>query len=179
MLITPMHEHFASYIDALRRGYNDTHRPVDELIALIESSPADFLKRFNDPHAKAGAVQLPDGSFVPRLPGIERWMWDGEFCGSIGLRWSAGTTALPPYCLGHIGYSVVEWKRGRGHATAALAQILPEARNIGLPYVELVTNVDNVYSQRAILANGGKLVEQFEKPASNGGGSALRFRITL
>jgi hypothetical protein len=30
-----------------------------------------------------------------------------------------------------------------------------------------------------ILANGGMLVEQFEKPASLGGGPELRFRIAL
>ena len=26
---------------------------------------------------------MPDGSFVPRLPGYRRWLWDGKFCGSI------------------------------------------------------------------------------------------------
>jgi predicted acetyltransferase len=106
-------------------------------------------------------------------------MWDGEFCGSIGLRWQVGTTALPPTCLGHIGYAVAPWKRKRGYATAALAQILPEARAVGLPYVELVTDVDNVVSQRVIRANGGVFVEQFEKLPSNGGGPAYRFRIDL
>ena len=55
-------------------------------------------------------------------------MWDGEFCGSIGFRWQPGTSTLPPYVLGHIGYAVVPWKRGRGYATQALALLLPEAR---------------------------------------------------
>jgi predicted acetyltransferase len=41
-------------------------------------------------------------------------MWDGEFCGSIGLRWLPGTEELPPHCLGHIGYAVVPWKRRLG-----------------------------------------------------------------
>lgn len=122
---------------------------------------------------------MPDGSYVSRLPGIGRWMWDGEFCGSIGLRWQNGTTELPPTCLGHIGYAVVPWKQRRGYATAALAQMLPQARERGLPYVELTTNADNVASQKVIRANGGVLVEQFEKLPVHGGGPALRFRIDL
>ena len=65
----------------------------------------------DDREAKRGPVTLPDGSQVPRLPGYRRWMWDGEFCGSIGFRWQPGTSALPPYVLGHIGYSVVPWKQ--------------------------------------------------------------------
>lgn len=120
---------------------------------------------------------LPDGSTVPRLPGYHRWMWDGEFCGSIGFRWQRGTTELPPYCLGHIGFSVVPWKRRRGYATRALELLLPAARQEGLAYVELTTDADNVASQRVIAANGGKLVEEFRKPAVYGGAESLRFRI--
>jgi predicted acetyltransferase len=107
------------------------------------------------------------------------WMWDGEFCGSIGFRWQPGTAELPPYCLGHIGYAVVPWKRRRGYATQALADILPEARREGLPYVELTTDVSNVASRRVIEANGGRVVEPFKKPARYGGAESLRFRIEL
>lgn len=116
---------------------------------------------------------------MPRLPGYRRWLWDGEFCGAIGLRWQPGTPALPPTCLGHIGYSVVPWKRGRGYATRALGLLLPEARREGLPYVELTTDAANVASRRVIEANGGVLVETFHKPAAHGGAEALRFRIAL
>ena len=98
---------------------------------------------------------------------------------SIGFRWAPGTTELPPTCHGHVGYSVVPWKRRRGYAKAALTQILPEARKSGLPYVEIVTEPPNVASQRVILANGGVLVEEFEKHPSHGGGAGLRYRIPL
>ena len=98
--------------------------------------------------------------------------------GTIGFRWSApGTPDLPPTCLGHIGYAVVPWKRGRGYATAALAQMLPLARECGLPYVYVTTQPDNVPSQRVILANGGVLVERFTQLDAHGGGGALRYRI--
>jgi predicted acetyltransferase len=106
-------------------------------------------------------------------------MWDGEFCGSIGLRWQPGTSALPPHVLGHVGYAVVPWKRGLGYATLALKLLLPDARAEGLEHVELTTDADNVASQRVITANGGVLVEDFLKPESHGRGEALRFRIDL
>lgn len=106
-------------------------------------------------------------------------MWDGEFCGSIGFRWQPGTPDLPPHCLGHIGYSVVPWKRGLGYATQALADILPEAIRAGLPYVELTTEVSNIASQRVIEANGGRVVERFNKLACYGGAESLRYRIGL
>src|SRR5260370_1107296 len=76
-----------------------------------------FLASLVDKEAAGDPITLPDGMTVPRLPGYRRWLWDGEFCGSIGLRWQRGTEALPPYCLGHIGYAVVPWKQGRGYAT--------------------------------------------------------------
>jgi predicted acetyltransferase len=179
LLVTPAREHLSSFLEALRRGYNDSHIPLEERLPRIERDPDAFLKQNDDPHAQGGDIRLPDGSLVSRLPSITRWMWDGEFCGSISLRWSTGTADLPPYYLGHIGYSVVEWKRQRGYATSALAQILPHAREIHLPYVEVVTNLDNVFSQQVILKNGGALIEEFEKPPSTGGGRALRFRIAL
>jgi predicted acetyltransferase len=124
-------------------------------------------------------VILPDGSTVPRLPGFRRWIWDDEFCGSIGFRWQPGTSDLPAHVLGHIGYAVVRWKRGRGYAKRALGLLLREVRSTGLTFVELTTDPDNPASQAVILANGGRLVERFKKEAVYGGQDGLRFRITL
>ncbi len=106
-------------------------------------------------------------------------MWDGEFCGLIGLRWKPGTEALPPTCLGHIGYAVVPWKRGQGYATAALGQTLRDAAAEGLRYVEINTSPDNAASRRVIEANGGVLVEEFTTPPSQGSRPHLRYRVTL
>ncbi len=151
---------------------------VDEL-ARIEADPHLFLARQIDREAQGPPVVLPDGSTVPRLPGYNRWMWDGEFCGSIGFRWQPGSSALPPYCLGHIGYSVVPWKQGRGYATQALRMLLAEIDEEELTYVELTTDASNHASQRVIEANGGVLVERFNKPAVYGGAESLRYRIQL
>ena len=181
-LVWPAAEHLASYVSALERGWSpDTQRPAtarDEL-ARIARDPAGFLAEQVDRDGRGPPVTLPDGSTVPRLPGYKRWLWDGEFCGAIGFRWQPGTTALPPTCLGHVGYSVVPWKRRRGYATRALALLLPELSREGLPYVELTTDLANVASRRVIEANGGLLVEEFAKPDSQGGTRSLRFRIPL
>jgi predicted acetyltransferase len=81
--------------------------------------------------------------------------------------------------LGHIGYAVVPWKRGRGYGKRALALLLAEIGGIGLPFVDLTTDPENLASHAVILANGGLLVERFRKPPAYGGQEALRFRIEL
>jgi predicted acetyltransferase len=181
-LVWPAAQYLSGYVHALQQDWSpDNLRPqaaADEL-ARIARDPARFLSEQVDRDAKGPPVDLPDGSTVPRLPGYSQWMWDGEFCGSIGFRWQPGTTELTPHCLGHIGYSVVPWKRQRGYATRALELLLPQARDEGLAYVELTTDADNIASKRVIEANGGQVIERFHKPAAYGGTESLRFRILL
>jgi predicted acetyltransferase len=182
-LVVPSLAQLDAYADALRRGWSpDNVRLLEaarEELELIVEDRADFIALLDDREAKGGPITLPDGSQVPRLPGYRRWMWDGEFCGSIGFRWQPGTSALPAHCLGHIGYSVVPWKRRRGHATRALALLLPEVRKEGLDYVELTADPDNLPSQKVITANGGVLVKRFRKEPAYGQAEALLFRIPL
>ncbi len=181
-LVWPARQYLPGYVHALQQGWSpDNLRPetAQEHLAQIAEDAADFVARQVDREAKGAPVELPDGSTAPRLPGFSLWMWDGEFCGSIGFRWQTGTSELPAYCLGHVGYSVVPWKRGRGHATRALQLLLPYARVEGLSYVELTTDADNAASQRVIEKNGGTLIERFYKPASYGGAESFRFRISL
>lgn len=182
-IIRPSRNELASYQSALTQGYSpDNVRgavAARELLARIESDADAFLASLEDREARGPLVTLPDGTQVKRIPGFHRWMWDGVFCGSISLRWTPGGADLPPHVLGHIGYSVVPWKRRLGYATRALAQMLPLAREVGLPHVEITTDPDNVASQRVIEANGGLLVETFTKPASFGSTPGLRYRIVL
>ena len=181
-LVWPAAEYLPSYVDALKQRWSpDTQRAAagPEELARITADAAAFLAGQVDREGRGAPVLLPDGSTMPRLPGYKRWLWDGEFCGVIGLRWQPGTAELPPTCLGHIGYSVVPWRRRRGYATRALGLLLPEAGSVGLPYVELATDATNVASRRVIEANGGVLLERCRKPASHGGTPSLRYRIAL
>lgn len=181
-LVRPGPEHLAAGLAALDAGWSaDTQRgaaAAREEAEALRRDPEAWMAGSDDP-VGVGTVTLPDGSQARRLPWMRRWIWDGDFCGSINLRWQPGTPELPPHVLGHIGYAVVPDKRGRGLARAALAAMLAPARARGLPWVELTTDEDNLASQRVIAHNGGVLVERFSKPAAHGGRPGLRWRITL
>ena len=182
-LVKPSLDYLPHYTAALERGWSPDNIRKDEAtreqLARIAEDPARFVAGQDDPDALGPPIKLPDGSAAQRLPGFHRWLWDGEFCGVIGCRWQPGRSALPPHVLGHIGFSVVAWKRGRGYAKTALALLLPQARGQGLAYVELTSDPGNIASQKVILSNRGRLVERFRKRAVYGGAEALRFRIDL
>jgi len=180
-LVWPARSYLPGYVDALERGWSaDNLRgeaAAREELQRIAADPDAFLASLVDRDGSGDPIALADGSRVPRLPGYNRWIWDGEFCGRIGFRWQPGTEALPPHCLGHIGYSVVPWKRRRGYATQALREMLEDARAEGLRYVEITTGDGNVASQRVIESNGGVMVEQFVTLPSLGARPQLRYRI--
>jgi predicted acetyltransferase len=182
-LVRPSLELLPEYAAALERGWSPDNIREDEAareeLQRIRGDPVKFIAQLDDPEAKGDPVSLPDGSVVPRLPGFRRWLWDGSFCGSIGFRWQPGTSQLPAHVLGHIGYAIVPWRRGRGYAKKALALLLPETREKGLSYVELIIDPENIPSQAVILANGGKLIGRFRKPEAYRSQQALRFRILV
>ncbi len=122
---------------------------------------------------------MPDGTTRARLPGYRRWLWDGDFCGSIGFRWQRGTADLPSHVLGHIGFAVIPAKRGNGYAAMAIRALLPDARALGLSHIDLTTSPDNIASQRSIERAGGNLVSTFIKDDVFGGDEGLLYRIIL
>ncbi len=156
-LVVPSRAYLPGYIAALETGWSpdntqDVH--AEQLVSIRRDADA-FLK---DLISFDGPIRHADGSVTPRLPNKLFWIWDGEFCGIIGLRWQAGTEELPPNVRGHIGYAIVPWKRRRGYATEALRMILPEARSAELTRVFLTTDADNVASRAVIERNGGVAV---------------------
>lgn len=181
-LVVPSEPYLAGYVDALRRGFSpDTTRPeaAAETLAAIELDADRHLRSLDERNPVGQFIVQRDGTPKPKLPGFIRWMWDGEFCGYIGLRWQRGTNEMPDYVPGHIGYAVVPWKHRRGYATAALAAVLELAAAEGLGWVDLTTEHDNVASQAVITANGGRLVEEVADDLACGGRTTRRFRIDL
>ncbi len=90
-LVTPTLHHLPSLVDALERGWSPSNERREEAIrdelAQIAKDPREYLVLQTDIDARGPPITLPDGSAVPRIPGYRRWLWDGEFCGIIGLRW--------------------------------------------------------------------------------------------
>lgn len=170
-----------SYVAALGRGWsaNTSRDTSGEHLSAIAADQAAFLSDLSDAFDPSGQmITQPDGTKRPRLPQRVRWIWDGDFCGSINLRWQPGTDALPDHVLGHIGYAIVPWKQKRGYATAALRHMLGEAHAVGLRSVEICTTADNRASQKVITANRGTLTEHFEH-ADSPGVVRLRYRIDV
>jgi predicted acetyltransferase len=181
-LVTPSLKYLPSYIAALQRGWlpnNMREKSAAEELERIGANAQGFIDWLDSRGAVGEMIPLPDGTLVPRLPGFRQWMWDGDFCGSIALRWQAGSNDLPEYCLGHIGYSVVPWKQRRGYASQALALMPPLAREQGLSHVIISTQPDNFASQKVILRNGGQFIDAVKPPAVYGHELEWRYRIEL
>jgi predicted acetyltransferase len=145
--------HLRGYIAALERGWspNNTRDVSTEQIELYRESPERLVYELT----RQDGLIVVGSRHVPRLPNRVFWLWDGDFCGTINLRYVVGTESLPAYVSGHIGYAVVPWKRQRGYATAALGMILPVAREVGLRRVLVTCDANNEPSRRVILANSG------------------------
>jgi predicted acetyltransferase len=159
-LVVPSMDLLPSYVAALETGWspNNVRNVSAEQLAAIRENAVAFVAGLT---MQGGTIARPDGTLVPKLPFLARWIWDGDFCGTISLRWQEGTDALPPHVLGHIGYAVVPWKRGRGYASEALRQMLIEAARVGVRRLEITTDPDNRASQRVIEKAGGRYAGTF------------------
>ncbi|TCA28015.1 GNAT family N-acetyltransferase [Rhizobium leguminosarum bv. viciae] len=165
VLLPPDLANLSGFEAALAAGWSpDPRRAGDE--AYIRGE----LQRLRHDRSRFLDDLIPDGKWRAgsgSSPLTTRlfWIWDGEFCGSISLRFQAGTEEPPQEVSGHVGYSVVPWKQRNGHATAALSLLLAVAAKEGLDRLVILCNEDNDASRRVIERNGGKLFMRGPHPS--------------
>ena len=147
--------------------------PAREELSRIEADAAAFLASMEDPRRlRVLPLLFPRFGAAKCLPSFKRWMWDGEFCGSIGFRWQPGTTALPPALPGayrlcgravEAAPRVCKVQRYASYSRKPRQSACPTWRSPPIP--------DNIASQRVIEANGGILVETFREDLRNSAAS--------
>lgn len=141
-----------SYLDGQREKVADGRLPPSELDSMI----LDF-ERYLDWLRGRARGEVPEG----RVPETMYWMIaDDTYVGRISLRHRL--TPDLEELGGHIGYEVRAGYRQRGHATSALAQVLPHARALGLDRVLVTCDVTNPGSIGAIERNGGVLQDEIQ-----------------
>jgi predicted acetyltransferase len=182
-LLTPNLALLPSYIAALERNWtrDNDHDPAGAAaqLARIQQDADAFLASLSDFHGSGPLVALNDGSKVPRLPRARYWISDGEFAGDLSLRWQKGTSDLPAYCLGHLGYAVVPWKRGGNYASQAILQLAPLAQGLGLSWLDIAMGIDNRAS-RCVAENAGAIfLRQFNAGPEADNQEALLFRLNI
>ena len=99
---------------------------------------------------------------------------DNKIVGIIDLRHHINHPILSVWG-GHMGYTVRPSERRKGYAKEMLRQNLQNCRNRGLDKVLIVCDVDNIASEKTIVANGG----EFEKEISVDGNMMKRFWVNL
>lgn len=157
-LVEPNLPNLRDFEHALMRGWSpDPRRQQDksfietELKSLRQNRQA-FLTRLTASEVIATSVS----NHEPQYLTIQSfWIWDGAFCGYITFRYLPRTIQLPLHVPGHVGYSVVPWKQGRGYATQALRLLLPVADQAGFARISIICNEDNLASKRVIEKAGG------------------------
>lgn len=174
-----------AYEAALREGWspNTVRNVAPQQLAAIAADPHAFLAGLL---ARGGRIRLEEGLEVDKLPDRVRWIFAADrpgepFVGAINLRWQEDgqgrpVETLPAHVLGHIGYSILPRFAGNGYATAALAAMLCQAREVGLERLVITCDAGNLASRRIIEKNAGRLTQSFVAPLY-GPGERLRFVV--
>ena len=85
-LIRLEEKHLLDFLSAIKLVMKDQdlmHMDLDKLYAEAVADPARFIREQDDPQGLGADIEMPDGTFVKRLPSIVRHMWDGEICDAL------------------------------------------------------------------------------------------------
>ena len=77
------------------------------------------------------------------------------FVGAVNIRHYLTPSLL--FTGGHIGDGIRPSARRKGYATAMIGLALDECRKLGIPWVLMTCNRDNIGSAKSIMHNGGIL----------------------
>jgi predicted acetyltransferase len=115
--------------------------------------PVQFARYVDE---RLGELVVPP-EMVGWVPSTLLWIVDDadEVVGRVSIRHRLTEQLLQ--VGGHIGYAVIPSARRRGHATAALAQSLRLAADLGIDPALVTCDDTNVASRRVIEKNGGVL----------------------
>lgn len=94
------------------------------------------------------------GTEVPSHMFLAVRQQDNKIVGMIDLRHHINHPILGTWG-GHSGYTVRPTERGNGYAKEMLRLNLQKAKELGIKQFLVTCNVDNVASEKTILANGG------------------------
>jgi predicted acetyltransferase len=131
---------------------NGAYLSLDDLTVQTLRDPVQFAGYVEE--LLAAAVVPPEKGWVPATL---LWIVDEaeQVVGRVSIRHRLNEHLLQ--VGGHIGYAVIPSARRRGHATAALAQSLPIAADLGIDPALVTCDDTNVASRRVIEKNGGVL----------------------
>ncbi|MCM5557434.1 GNAT family N-acetyltransferase [Pleomorphomonas sp. JP5] len=179
VLVRPTLDALGGYEDALTRGWApDPRRTGDaayiaaELDAL-RADRAGYLDRLLTFPAPAESA-LPTTEVNHAL-----WISDGEFAGKADLRFVPATGAVPYGVPGHVGYSIVPWKQGRGYATAALRALMAFAKTKGLTELQILCNVENLASRAVVEKVGGEVQQVGPHPSDRPEQMKVYYRVRV
>lgn len=142
-------ESMLAEIGAYKQAMLDAESSMDGTGSLRRHTPAEWLA-----HTRLLQFEetCPD-NWVPATQFVCVRRTDGCIVGMIDLR-HRFNEFLAEYA-GNIGYSVLPSERRKGYAKWMLANVLPEAKKLGLTRVLVTCDDDNEGSRRTIEANGG------------------------
>lgn len=174
-LCSPSPTFAASYIEALREGYQlGDDSPLDvEAIAVVA---ADFSTHLAAITRQGALYTFPDGTSLPLSPFTLFWFIENEreFLGSLHLRHELANDYARQF-TGHVRYGLRPSRRNQGLGTEMLTAARTQAKSLGLNRILLVCREANFSSRRLIEKCGG----QFEKAVVDPHGQGLKRRYWL